>query len=268
MDTDTADVCTPAAAASWASQRALVALIGGIGQPGFATQALEALNEPLQAASWSVYRVHADRAPVLYLSASRGVADSTRACFAAYHGGLYRRDRSFDQVRARARPGHAEVLRMHANEAPNADHREQIYRRHGVLERLSVAALEADGSMLAVNLYHHEHQGGFSAAEHERFAGIAPLVLAAVSRHVALAEAAPPAPSRRAALQGACAELTERELDVCERLLQGWSHEGVAADLGLTVATVKTYRSRAFARLGLHFRSELFARFGHARPAP
>jgi len=24
---------------------------------------------------------------------------------------------------------------------------------------------------------------------------------------------------------------------------------------------VKTYRSRAFARLGLHFRSELFARF-------
>lgn len=268
MDNDTADVCTPAAAASWVSQRALVALIGGIGQPGFATQALEALNEPLQAASWSVYRVHADRAPVLYLSASRGVADSTRACFAAYHGGLYRRDRSFDQVRVRARPGHAEVLRMHANEAPNADHREQIYRRHGVLERLSVAALEPDGSMLAVNLYHHEHQGGFSAAEHERFAGIAPLVLAAVSRHVALAEAAPPAPSRRAALQGACAELTERELDVCERLLQGWSHEGVAADLGLTVATVKTYRSRAFARLGLHFRSELFARFGHARPAP
>ena len=58
--------------------------------------------------------------------------------------------------------------------------------------------------------------------------------------------------------------MTERELDVCERLLRGFSHDGVAADLGLSVATVKTYRTRAFARLGLHFRSQLFARFGSA----
>ncbi len=259
----------PAARLPWAPQQALVSLIDAIGAPGFAAQALEALNAPMQAASWSVYQVHADRPPVLHLSASRGVADATRDCFAAYHGGLYRRDRSFDRVRAAARPGHAEVLRMHADEAPNADHRELIYRRHRVLERLSVAALEADGSMLAVNLYHHEHQGPFTEAEHLSFAAMAPMLLAAVRRHLALAGPPPPAPTRRAALRAACAELTERELDVCERLLQGWSHEGVAADLGLSVATVKTYRSRAFARLGLHFRSELFARFGHvARLAP
>ena len=44
--------------------------------------------------------------------------------------------------------------------------------------------------------------------------------------------------------------LTVRELDVCERLLRGWTYDGVAADLGLTVPTVKTYRARAFARLG------------------
>jgi DNA-binding NarL/FixJ family response regulator len=48
-------------------------------------------------------------------------------------------------------------------------------------------------------------------------------------------------------------------LDVCERLLRGWSYDGIAADMGLSVATVKTYRARAFGRLGLHFRSELFA---------
>ena len=38
-------------------------------------------------------------------------------------------------------------------------------------------------------------------------------------------------------------------------------------DLGLTVPTVKTYRNRAFQRLGIHFRSELFARFGTTRSA-
>ena len=30
-------------------------------------------------------------------------------------------------------------------------------------------------------------------------------------------------------------------------------------DLGLSLPTVKTYRNRAFARLGIHFRNELFA---------
>jgi DNA-binding CsgD family transcriptional regulator len=56
-----------------------------------------------------------------------------------------------------------------------------------------------------------------------------------------------------------CPALTARELDVLERLLQGMTYDGIAADMGLGVGTVKTYRARAFARLGIHFRSELFA---------
>jgi len=55
-------------------------------------------------------------------------------------------------------------------------------------------------------------------------------------------------------------DLTDRELDVCARVLQGMTHEGIAADLGLGVPTVKTYRNRAFARMGIHFRNELFAK--------
>lgn len=244
-----------------ATQRALYGLIGAIGDGGFAGDALEALNGPLQAASWSVYRVWRDRTPVMHFSASRGVADTTGECFLAYREGLYRRDRSFDRVDAAGAPGHAAVLHMRAEDAPNSDHRDQIYRRHQVLERMSVAAREDDGSLLAVNLYHHEHQGPFSGVERERFEAIAPLLMVTVKRHLALAGRAAPA-DPRGALQRGCPALTARELDVCERLLRGWSHDGIAADLGLSVATVKTYRARAFERLGLHFRSELFARFG------
>ncbi|MBF3198021.1 LuxR family transcriptional regulator, partial [Pseudomonas aeruginosa] len=39
----------------------------------------------------------------------------------------------------------------------------------------------------------------------------------------------------------------------------GLSHAGIAAELGLKESTVKTYRNRAFARLDIHFRSQLFA---------
>lgn len=246
-------------------------LVDQIGEPGFAQAALAGLNEGLQAASWSVYQVwpqqgRALRPPVLHFSASHGVADTTSECFQAYRERLYQRDRSFDTVRRQQRPGHAVVLRMRAEEAPNDDHREIIYRRHGVLERLSVAHWdEAEQSLLAVNLYHHEHQGSFTGLEMERFSHLAPLLLACVRRHITLSSRlARPALSDRERLQARCPALTERELDVCERLLRGWSYDGIAADMQLGVATVKTYRARAFERLGLHFRSELFALMGPA----
>ena len=54
--------------------------------------------------------------------------------------------------------------------------------------------------------------------------------------------------------------LTDRELDVCARVPQGMTHEGIARDLGLGVPTVKTYRNRAFARMGIHFGNQLFAK--------
>jgi len=256
------------AAASACRLHALAGLVGQLGGPGFAQGALQALNAAqLHAASWSVYQLWPQQAPRLHLSASLGVADTTRDCFEVYRQGLYRADRSFDAVPV----GDAAVLRMHADEAPSSQHRETIYRRHGMLERLSVVRRGDDGSLLAINLYHHEHQGRFADGELAGFAELAPLLLAAVQRHMALvvpvvADDAPPAATRstagpRQALLARCPALTPRELDVCERLLRGWTYDGIAADLGLSVATVKTYRARAFDRLGLHFKSELFASF-------
>lgn len=239
-----------------------ITAIRSIGHPGFAGLSLEGLNAAgLCAASWSVYQVWRDRAPVLHLSASLGVADQTLDCFRAYRDGLYRIDRSFDAVP----PGHQAVLRMHADEVPSSAHRDAIYRRHQVLERVSVVQRGDDGALFAINLYHHEHQGCFSEAELAGFADAAPLLLAAVQRHLDLCAPLVPEPlvpvSPREALRSRCPSLTERELDVCERLLRGWSYDGIAADMGLSVATVKTYRARAFDRLGMHFKSELFAAF-------
>ena len=248
----------PLAAKPSTLQRCMVGLIGSVGCSDFAQQALQALNGALAAASWSVYQRFIDREPVMHLSASYGVADTTGACFAAYRdGGLYRRDRILDAVRTPV--GVAVMLRMHASQAPNAEHREAIYRRHGVVERLSVAERRADGSLLAVNLYHHQHQGRFGEGELANFAELAPQLLAGVSRHLELRACAPASP--RAALLVRCARLTARELDVLERLLKGMSYDGIAADIGLSLATVKTYRARAFERLGIHFKSELFAAF-------
>ena len=248
------------------AQAALSTVIGAVARPHFAAAALAGLHEAVGAASWAVYRLRPGAAPTMHLSASRGVPDSTAECFATYRdAGLYRRDRSFDAVRHQGRD-RAVMLRMHADEAPSADHRQAIYLRHGMVERLSVARLDGDGSLLAVNLYRHAPHGGFDAAQLAHFGQLAPALLAAVARHAEWQDDQAPTPQPageppRQVLRRRCAALTERELDVLERLLQGLTYDGIAADLGLSLATVKTYRARAFERLALRFKSELFALF-------
>lgn len=75
---------------------------------------------------------------------------------------------------------------------------------------------------------------------------------------------APPAASAnqtsRAMLAARCASLTGREPDVLERLLQGMTYDGIAADIGSSIDTVKTYRARAFRKPNIRFKNELFAR--------
>lgn len=53
--------------------------------------------------------------------------------------------------------------------------------------------------------------------------------------------------------------LPKRESEVCMRLLRGWTYDGLAVDLGISAGTVETYCDRAFERLGIHHRNELFA---------
>lgn len=261
-------VALPLVSQRTTAQCSLAGAIESIGDAGFAGAALGSVNGALNAASWSVYRMWQDRAPVLHLSSSLGVQDTTRDCFQVYHDGLYRQDRSFDAARSHRQQ--AVMLRLRASEFTNPDHREAIYRRHGVVERLSVVQAQGDGSLLAVNLYHHEHQGGFADGELANFEQISLGLLAAVRRHIALTDAPnaplvdtrrPDAAALRSSLQRQYPAMPPRELDVCTRLLQGLSYDGIAADLGLSVATVKTYRRRAFERMGLHFKSELFASF-------
>lgn len=111
-------------------------------------------------------------------------------------------------------------------------------------------------SLMAINLHHHAHQGRFGAGEVAHFEDAAPVLHAAVARHIELRTNRM---NGRSPLRQRCPGLTERELDALERLLLGMTYDGIAADMGLAIGAVKTYRVRAFGRLGIHFKSQLFA---------
>jgi two-component system, NarL family, response regulator NreC len=53
------------------------------------------------------------------------------------------------------------------------------------------------------------------------------------------------------------ADLSEREVEVAQRVAQGYSNREIATQLTLSVKTVETYRARALDKLGLDSRAAL-----------
>jgi two-component system, NarL family, response regulator len=53
--------------------------------------------------------------------------------------------------------------------------------------------------------------------------------------------------------------LSERELDVLERVEQGWTNECIAADLRIAVPTVKRHMDRVLSKLGARNRAHAVA---------
>ena len=254
-------------------------MVRRLGEPGFAQGLLQDLEPVLPAASWSVYRTGHRCKPTLFMSASQGVPDTTQDCWWAYLAGPYRSDRTWGQPFDDVHIIEPETRLCHVSASEvDGEHRARVYGAHGVAERVSVVEYESTGSVFAVNFYRHQHHKPFQDRQISDFEDMAPVLLALTRKHIALAQRPgvlqpalqPPAqvtvpalshslPALRERLLRAHAGLTERELDVCARLLQGMTQEGIARDLGLSLPTVKTYRNRAFSRLGIHFRNELFA---------
>jgi DNA-binding CsgD family transcriptional regulator len=240
--------------------------VGDLGLPGFEQRLLDRLRAVVPAASVSVYRT--GPRPALFFSGSLDVPDTTRDCWRAYLSGPHRQDRSLHAALPARETTQPVVCHITAGEVP-PEHRARIYEAHGMAERVSVVQrdTQVEDGVFAINFYRHAHQRAFDDAQLASFGDLAPALLAFTRKHIALAGLAPQAgvpalPAAafpRARLQALCPALTPRELDVCERLLRGMTQEGVAADLGLGLPTVKTYRNRAFNRLGIHFRSELSA---------
>jgi DNA-binding CsgD family transcriptional regulator len=55
-------------------------------------------------------------------------------------------------------------------------------------------------------------------------------------------------------------ELSAREVQICARTLAGWTADDAAADLGIRLGTVLTYRQRAYQRFGFSRVNEFLAR--------
>jgi DNA-binding CsgD family transcriptional regulator len=244
-----------------AVNEAIVGLVGCIGSPTFGAQALQAINGAIVARSWSVYLMPAGLPPRLLASASVERPEIATHCWKSYRRGLYLRDTSFESAAAAVCANRAAITRC-GPEDFQPDHRTAIYERHRLSERLSVVVKDSAGAVLALNLYRHDDEPRFGEGDFRSVECLGPAMLACVRRHLDLnghqAGECLEGIDIQASLKRTCAQLTQREVEVCAGLVRGWTFDGIASHLGLSPTTAKTYRDRAFRRLGIHYRNELF----------
>ncbi|SDV50570.1 helix-turn-helix transcriptional regulator [Chitinasiproducens palmae] len=230
-----------------------------IGTDTFPAAFLDCLQANVDAAHFSVIRVAARRPSLLFAGTQHRDRHLVYRCWDAYAAQYHQHDQLFERMRRLHQTGGREpVGRLSADDIAFLPYRRAIYTENGMSERLSSYCVDTDGTPVLLNLYRHHEQGPFSDLEIASFEALGPALVRLIGGHRALREAQR-ATDSRAVLRGIEPTLSDREVEVCARLLDGMTHAGIAADLGVKESTVKTYRNRAFDRLGIHFRSELFA---------
>lgn len=227
-----------------------------LGTPDFPGALLACLGQWADCQHFSVLRMTGERPQLLAVGTRHHDAGLVLRCGQAYIERYHRHDPLFEQLRVC--PG--QFGHLLAQDIRFMPYREAIYQRHGMIERVSSLYLDERGSPVMFNLYRHRDQGFFSDIELQMCEALSPALLQLLRGHLALCGLnRMRAESHPQRLLQHCPELTTQELNICSRLLQGMTHAGIAADLGIKESTVKTYRNRAFARLGINFRSQLFA---------
>lgn len=250
---------TTRANGAFADGDAAIRLVEAIGTPVFGTAAVRELARVAPVAYLTAYRKRGDAPPSMLFSGTLGAPDVTARCWRIYRDGPIARDRALEEAVTAADPERTAWAHLTADQIDDPCHRVEVYQRHDLLDRLSIVDALDDG-WLAINVFRVGSQGHFRDTELAALEGAAPLAMAFARRHAMLVDASS-GPDRlgraRVALARRVPDLTDRELDVCTRLAVGMTFDGIACDLGIAVTSAKTYRNRAFARMGIHHRGQL-----------
>lgn len=168
--------------------------------------------------------------------------------------------------------GRRPIVRRHdAQRLKTKRYQRRFYTTVGIIDKVSFL-WRAGQTAYYANLYRTHRSGLFTQEEFKRLNASARLIASIIGMHggrqrIAAALAAGDSNELLARLIDRLDDrLTPREQVVLARILMGMGTEGIAIELGLTAATVITFRRRAYAKLGISSQAELFARCLRALP--
>ncbi|GGB99378.1 helix-turn-helix transcriptional regulator [Marinobacterium zhoushanense] len=162
----------------------------------------------------------------------------------------YLQDPNFDTLRT-VQAGETQVARLDdLTTDMNRRYREAFFKTPGFLDKLAIIRGTGNGNFY-INLYRRAEKLDARFDDPAFTHQATRLIAAMVSKHFQLNE--------QLLQEGPLAFLSEREQQVCRAVLRGKKNEAIAAELDIAVSSVITYRKRAYDKLGISSRGQLFA---------
>lgn len=249
-----------------ASVTALSRVVGATGDAAFPDRFLDALRDLAGADFCSAFQVGHDGS-LRYLFAGGAhpqIPDFAETASLDYARRYWQRDRITRQMLSTHRdqsPVH--VVRQAWNGISDPEYRRACYERAQVVERLTI--YHVNEPRVFASVYRVRESGPFGEDDVSRLEIAAPLLMAALVKHLALTDGEAPArlhpPIRDVArhLLDAGYALSRREAEISAGLLVGRTQKEISEEVGLAVSSVVTYRQRAYRKLGVADRRGLEA---------
>lgn len=234
-------------------------LVLAIGEERFAKSLFDFIAAATSAQHCLIFRFRYDAAPACVVNCGE-LGERAVAMAQRYARGLYAMDACYPEVLA-MQDGDAPLI-LRAEGPISTVFTAQFIEPFALSDMIGVG-IPADGARY-YGLLLTTRATRFDDGDARAIAAHAEVVAAAVSRHFAFRYA----PAQTAAvnlttLLGAnidFADVTDREKDMCRGILGGLSSNQIAADLGISVNSVLTYRKRLYQRLSISSQHELFER--------
>lgn len=272
MQTWVVEGSTPQRLIDAAAVAGLVDAIGSRDPERLASCLLEAVRPLLDARLCTVFAHEASRNPRLFSGAAANgpwLAFRTGAAHAREFASQDPLRDVFERKPAAGEVGAILVCRQRADAMPEGTLRRECFDEAGLVDRLSVLVRTGGACWLAAHLYRGAERGPFAQEDVEDLLGVARLVARCMARHHAC-DVDGVAGLRDNVSEGVVelgSRLTDREREVLTRILDGVTVNRIAEDLKLRPTTVATYRMRAYEKLGVQSRQELFATVMRQRSA-
>jgi len=244
---------------------AIAGAVDAIGMPAFDDRLLAAVNGFVRVDHLTALTYSSNEGLQQLCVASRVDAIGVRSLTRDYVAQHHRLDPNFVELRRQTRSRKIEVRRHDPRRLKARAYQRRFYTTAGIVDKVSYL-WRSSGIVYYVNLYRTTRTGHYAKEEVRRLEAVARLVASLVRLHggrtrVEAAFAVGNASGLMERLVGLLGErLTSREQAVLVNILMGLRTEGIALQLGVQEESIKTFRKRAYAKLGISSQAELFAR--------
>lgn len=238
-------------------------LIPALGEPEFGTLFVEMLQSLAGVAYCTLFDFAKFRShPRTVLADGDSLSSDARSYLdALYSSTLFERDPLYRLAKFKRGAVAPVVYHIRRNDLDPL-YREKVFERANFLEKAAIL-IRGKRSFYCLNMYRMQKGGGYETATFRRIQNAAPFLSSLVQKHAELLELGSPVfdlDTVTARLHRVCQHrLTAREIEVCARIVCGYSSTAIALDLDVSVNTVYTHRRHAYERLGIGTQNQLFA---------